>query len=165
MDAGDRLCRRLNGRAMNKGAGAFVEALQRQGIAIHSAGLPAPLVETLATMRLRFDREALRFVADVQSALSAAVPAGKTLMFSITAPIRLAGKTADALEEKLRSVRARPPARLALDETINGNRIRVRLAKGGSNRMKAIGFVHNPDCDPNVLFDAMQSVLRLPPPD
>ncbi|HEX9158858.1 MAG TPA: hypothetical protein VF835_01420 [Rhizomicrobium sp.] len=149
---------------MNKGVGAFVEALERQGIAIGSAGMPLPIVEKLATARLRFDREALRFVADVESALSAAVPAGKTLVFAITAPIRLAGKTVDALEEKLRSALARAPARLELDETINGNRIRVRLAKGGSNRKRAIGFVHNPDCDPNVLFDATQSVLRLPPP-
>lgn len=149
---------------MNRGAGAFVEALERQGIAIGSAELPQPIVEKLATTRLRFDREALRFVSDVQSALSAAVPTGKTLLFAITAPIRLAGKTAATLEAKLRRAFARAPARLELDETINGNRLRVRLAKGGSKGIKAIGFVHNPDCDPNVLFDAAQAVLRLPPP-
>src|SRR5208283_511813 len=46
-------------------------------------------------------------------------------------------------------------------DTIDGNQIRVRLVKGVSRQMsKAIGFVHNPDSDPDVLLRLTQSLLQ-----
>jgi hypothetical protein len=45
--------------------------------------------------------------------------------------------------------------------TIHGNQIRVRLVKGGSRQTtKVIGFVHNPDSDPDVLFDITLSLIE-----
>jgi len=150
---------------MNRRVQAFIDALERHGIAIDIAGMKPPLVESLATVHLRFDREALRFMGEVQAALHAVAPHGKTLVFTITAPIRLASKTATALEERVRHSLARRPTSIDLTETINGNRIRVRLAKGVSNGTRAIGFVHNPDCDPEILVDVTQSLLcRITPP-
>lgn len=143
---------------MNRQLEKFIGALIRQGIAVDMVAIDPRHAEGLSTVRLRFDREALRFIDDVQAGLRDRVPAGKTLMFAITAPLRLASKTAAALVEKVHKDLAHRPRRFDLDETIHGNRVCVRLAKGVSNR--AIGFVHNPDCDPKILFDATQALLR-----
>jgi hypothetical protein len=46
-------------------------------------------------------------------------------------------------------------------DTIHGNQIRVRVVKGGSKRTpKVIGFVHNPDSDPDVLLDVTHSMIK-----
>jgi hypothetical protein len=116
---------------------------------------------SLTKPRLRFDRVALRLVRRLQEALSASVPDGNTLILTITAPIRVPSKTAAALEDNIRTYLARQSARAEAKYTIHGNRIRVRLVKGGSRRTtKVIGFVHNPDSDPDVLFDLTHSLLE-----
>ena len=115
----------------------------------------------LAKPRLRFDRVALRFVGGLQAALSASVPDGAAVVLTVTAPIRLAAKTAAALESNIRDGLARRPARVELKDAICGNQIRVRLVTGVSGRMpKVIGFVHNPDCDGDVLLAVTQSLLQ-----
>ena len=53
----------------------------------------------LTKPRLRFDRVALGFVRRLQAALSASVPDGRTLIVTITAPIRVPSKTAAALRQ------------------------------------------------------------------
>lgn len=112
-------------------------------------------------LRLRFDRVAQRLVGNLRAALFAFVPDGETVVLTITAPIRLPAKTAAALESKVRECLARPSAQLELRETICGNQIRVRLVKSVSRRMsKVIGFVHNPDTDPDVLLRLTQSLLQ-----
>lgn len=111
--------------------------------------------------RLRFDRVALGLVRRLQAALSESVPDGKTVIVTITAPIWLPSKTAAALEDKIRSSLARRSAQREAKETIHGNQIRVRVVKGGSRRAsKVIGFVHNPDSDPEVLLDVTQSLIE-----
>jgi hypothetical protein len=115
----------------------------------------------LTKPRLRFDRVALRFVRRLQDALSASVPDGKTLLLTITAPIRVPAKTAAALEDNIRTYLARQSAEVEARYTIHGNQIRVRLAKDGSRRTtKVIGFVHNADSDPDVLFDITLSLIE-----
>ena len=143
---------------MNKRVQAIRDSLERQGIDITRIG-PC-FEENVSRIHLRFDRVALRFVDDVQSSLNAIVPDGNTLMFTITAPIRLAAKTAIILAEKVRGAVAHQSARVDLKETINGNEVRVRLLKGVLNGRRLIGFVHNPDSDPEILFEATQSLLR-----
>jgi hypothetical protein len=115
----------------------------------------------LTKPRLRFDRIALRLVRRLQEALSASVPDGRTLILTITAPIRVPAKTAAALEDNIRTYLARRSAQVEAKYTIHGNQIRVRLVKGGSRRTtKVIGFVHNPDSDPDVLFDITLSLIE-----
>jgi hypothetical protein len=114
-----------------------------------------------AKTRLRFDRVALRFVGDLQTALSQLVPDGQTVVLAVTAPIRQHTKTAVALESRIQDGLARRSARMEIKDTICGNGVRVRLVKGVSHRMpKVIGFVHNPDPDADVLLDLTQSLLR-----
>lgn len=143
---------------MKKRAQAVIDSLERQGIDI--AGFSPRFEEGLSRIHLRFDRVALRFIDDVQSALREVVPEGRTLVFTITAPLRLASKTAAELEENVRAVLARRRTRFELDATINGNRVRVRLVNARANEARIVGFVHNPDCDPDILFAVTQSLLR-----
>jgi hypothetical protein len=111
--------------------------------------------------RLRFDRVALGFVRGLQVALREAVPDGKTVILTITAPIWLPSKTAATLEDKIRSCLARRSAQVEFRDTIHGNQIRVRLVRDGSRRAsKVIGFVHNPDSDPDILLDMTHSLLE-----
>ena len=139
----------------------FIDALARQGIAADITRTRPQIEKDLATVRLRFDKVALRFIRDVQAALHEVVPEGRTLIVTITAPIRMALKTVAALEERVRTTLARRSARIDLNETINGNQIRVRLVNDVSNRAKVIGFVHNRDCDPEILFRLTQTLLRV----
>jgi hypothetical protein len=115
----------------------------------------------LTKPRLRFDKVALGLVRRLQAALCESVPDGKMLILTITAPIRVPSKTAAALEDKIRTYLARPSAQVEAKDTIHGNQIRVRLVKGGSKRTsKVIGFVHNPDSDPDVLLDITHSLIE-----
>jgi hypothetical protein len=114
-----------------------------------------------ARPRLRFDRVVLRLVGGLQAALSGAVPDGEAVLLTVTAPIRLPAKTATALETTIRDGLAHgsPPAEVR--ETIHGNQVRVRFVQGVSRRTsKLIGFVHNPDPDPEVLLDLTQALLQ-----
>ena len=114
--------------------------------------------------RLRFDKVALRLVTRLQEALHDDVPAGETVIFTVTAPIRLASKTAAALESAVRELLARKSKKRELDDAICGNQIRVRIVGSGSSQAQAsnvVGFVHNPD--PNaaaLLLDATQLLLE-----
>jgi hypothetical protein len=111
--------------------------------------------------RLRFDKVVLRLVGDLQAALSELVPDGEAVVVTVTAPIRLSSKTTAALENKIRDRLARRSARSEIEDTINGNQVRVRFVKGVSGQSsKVIGFVHNPDPDAHVLLDIAQSLLR-----
>ena len=115
----------------------------------------------LTKPRLRFDRVALRVIRRLQAALSASVPDGTTLILTITAPIRVPSKTAAALEDDIRTYLERKSARGEAKYTIHGNRIRVRLVNGGSRRTtKVIGFVHNPNSDPDGLFDITLALIE-----
>jgi hypothetical protein len=110
---------------------------------------------------LRFDKVARRFVAELQIALRESVPGGKTLVFTITAPIRQASKTAAEFEEKLRVLLARRPVKIDFSDVINGNRIRARIMSGESST-KVSGYVHNSDIDTGSLFEMARSDIDCP---
>ena len=110
--------------------------------------------------RLRFDRVALGLIDRLRTALSGSVPDGRTVIVTITAPIRVPSRTAVAMEEKIRKLVATRAAPARLAGTIHGNEIQVHLLKGGTGRTaRLIGFVHNPDSDPTILIDVARSLL------
>jgi hypothetical protein len=134
---------------------------QRIAVAVTAIDQRSAQQGDLATPRLRFDRVALRLVGGLQAALSGLVPDGEAVILTVTAPIRLPSKTAAALEGRIRDCLARRSAPVEVKDTINGNQIRFRLVKGASRRAsKVIGFVHNPDSDPEILLRLTQSLLR-----
>jgi hypothetical protein len=130
-------------------------------IAIALATLKAGQGET-AKIRLRFDKVVIRLMDRLQATLGEIVPDGTTVLLTITAPIRLASKTAAALEDKVQALLGwRSPVRDE-EDTIHGNRVRIRLVRHGSERApKLIGFVHNPDSDPLRLLDMTNELLDL----
>ena len=113
--------------------------------------------QVAAKQRLRFDRVALELLRRLQTGLQDSVPDGKTVVLTVTAPIRQSGKTAAAVEEKIKDGLARRSAKLDVKDTIQGNSVRARLVKGGNP--KVVGFVHNPDPKSDVLLDLTQALL------
>jgi hypothetical protein len=108
--------------------------------------------------RLRFDRVAVGLVKRLQRALSKSVPGRNTVVVTVTAPIRQDSKTTVELEEAIRGLLA--ARRSQLKTSIHGNRIGVRVLKGGGPRIpKVVGFVHNPEPDPEVLVDVTRKLL------
>jgi hypothetical protein len=114
--------------------------------------------------RLRFDRVVVGLLGPLRAALPGRVPPGTTAVVTITAPIRLASRTAATLEEMVgRPLRART-ARRPLRKTVNGNEVRVQIMRsGGTSSSPLAGFVHNRDSDPGVLFDLTRALLRVGP--
>jgi hypothetical protein len=112
-----------------------------------------------AEPRLRFDRVALGLVGRLQKSLADCAPDGRTLVVTITAPIRQDSKTAAALEERIRRLLA--ARRTRLRATIHGNRVQVRVLKGRARRGPSlIGFVHNPKPGASLLFELTRRLLK-----
>lgn len=110
--------------------------------------------------RLRFDKVVIRLVKRLRDALSDEVPAGATVVFTLAAPIRLAAKTAAALEAKIRLCLEHGPDEFV--ESIHGNLVRVCLVSGGPRPSpKVVGFVHSPGADPRLLIEMSQALLQL----
>jgi len=124
--------------------------------AARRAGAKAP--------RLRFDRVVLSVLGRLRASLEDVVPSGVTVVVTITAPIRLAAKTAEALEERIRELLGKRGARLGrFAGMVHGNQVRIRCVRWSSGHTmaaKLAGFVHNRDSDLTVLFEAIEWVLR-----
>jgi hypothetical protein len=78
-----------------------------------------------AKLRLRFDKVALRLVGGLKAALASDVPKGQTVVFTIAAPIRLPGKTAQALEKMVRGA-----TDVERREVVHDNEVRTRRLTG-----------------------------------
>lgn len=105
--------------------------------------------------RLRFDRVVLRLLDGLGEALGAIVPDGTTVVVTVTAPIRLPGRTEAAIVERVRDGAA------DVSDMMHGNAVRLRRVAGLAAGMpKLVGFVHNPGTDPATLLDMTESLLR-----
>jgi hypothetical protein len=108
--------------------------------------------------RLRFDRTAVGFVRRLRATIAKIVPEGKTLVVTITAPIRQDSKTGLVLGDRIRRLLA--TKRTQLKAKIHGNRIQAHVLAGGSSRTsRVIGFVHNPEPDPTALLKVTRALL------
>jgi hypothetical protein len=115
-----------------------------------------------ARIRLRFDKVARRLIERLQNGTGRTVPEGAMIVLTVTAPIRLASKTAAALEARLPALSdGGSPGRDRMF-TIHGNRVRVRVLTHVSARApRLIGFVHNADSDPVLLMNLAGEWVRL----
>ena len=89
-----------------------------------------------AKLRLRFDKVALRLVGRLKAALASVVPEGEAVIFTISAPIRLPGETAAALETMARSGSQEALRR----EVVHGAAVRIRRLEGAAKPMPCAGF-------------------------
>lgn len=144
-------------------AGAYLTIAGKQ-IAVDVATLQASGAGQAdgAKIRLRFDKVVIRLMDRLQASLREIVPDGTTVLLTVTAPIRLPAKTAAALEEKIRDLLGRRSPRRDEADTIHGNRVRIRLVRGGSERApKLIGFVHNSDPDAPRLLSIASELIEV----
>jgi len=115
--------------------------------------------------RLRFDRVVVDLLGQLRSALDERVPAGQTVMITMTAPILQPGKTAAALTQAIGARIAGRARRIRIDETLYGNRIRTHLARDvPADAPRVMVFVHNPSPLaglPAVLFALTSALLAL----
>jgi hypothetical protein len=122
---------------------------------------PAAGRADFARPRLRFDKVALRLVEHVQTALRGSVPSGITVIFTITAPIRLPAKTVGALEHTIRACLGHRPMTLERKDAVHGNEIRIRIVKCSPPHVsRVIGLVHNAETDSQMLLHTMQALLQ-----
>ena len=115
----------------------------------------------MAQPRLRFDRVATGLVERVRRDVRDFVPAGKTVVFTVTAPIRLPAKTTVAIVERIRSGLSGRSKGLNADQTIYGNRVRITLLPAEApHYQNAIGIVHNPGPKTSDLIELARAMLE-----
>jgi hypothetical protein len=111
---------------------------------------------------LRFDKVATRLIERLQATLGETVADGMTVLLTVTAPIHLPSKTAATLEGRIQQLLGRGAPGRDEKATIHGNRVRIRLLRGQSERApKIIGFVHNDDSDAGQLLNVARELLEL----
>lgn len=112
---------------------------------------------SVAALGLRFDRLVLRVLGDLRAGAEDIAPQGVTALATITAPIRLGGKTVAVMRREMAALVARGESDYAAE--VNGNAVRLRLVRAGSDH-RLVGFVHNPGTDPARLLDMAEAWLR-----
>ena len=133
-----------------------IAALKRRGV----AGSDVP--SGAAKPGLRFDRVATRLIRRLQTSLDDGVPDGMTVLVTVTAPIRLASKTAAAREAKIPTLLGRKSPGRDVHDTIHGHHVRIRLLSDEpQGAPKFIGFVHNADSDHLFLLNTTGELLEL----
>ena len=110
---------------------------------------------------MRFDKVARGLIERLRAAAGKMVPDGSTVLLTITAPIRLDSKTGTVLEERIQALALLKTPGRDREETVHGNRVRMRLVRTGSMPApKLIGFVHNPDTDAVLLLNVASELLE-----
>ena len=109
---------------------------------------------------LRFDRVAQEFIARLQKAIGDLVPADRTLVLTVTAPIRQDSKTRVEFEQAIRGFLARPGSGKGIAMSLYTNRVEARLiGRQAQNAARVVGYVHNKDVKPALLFEAARVAL------
>ena len=126
-------------------------------VAVIAERRPSP--ERVVTARLREDVVARRVLRDIESALRAHVPDGKTIILTLGAPIKVPNKLVPALTDALLVYLESGAEEADERRTILGNRVRFRVLNDTPKwNAKVIGFVFSGDPAPGDLADAMRSL-------
>jgi len=127
------------------------------GVTVKS--LKARAAETSAKPGLRFDKVVNWLISYLHSEFNRLVPDGSTVLVSVTAPIRLAAKTASAVRDRTHALLR--SSRRNAEEMIHGNDVHIRVLRGVPKRLpKLLAFVHNPTSDPILFFDIAGEFIR-----
>ena len=121
--------------------------------------LQRPRRKRVAKARLREDVVARRVLRDIEGAMRAHVPDGKTIILTLGAPIRVPKKLLAALTNMLLTYLESGAKEVEEKKTILGNRVRFRVLNDNSKwNAKVIGFVFSGDPEPGILANAMRSL-------
>ncbi len=111
---------------------------------------------------LRFDKVVARVTERLQAAAGACAPSGVTVLVTLTAPIKLASRTAIAIDDTLRALVVHSADEPHASLTGLGNRVRIQIvAHGLTSAPKFLGFAHNHGTDPRLLFNLTRELLDL----
>ena len=109
-----------------------------------------------AKLKLRFDKVVRRLAGALEATLAGALPQGRSVGITGTAPVKHPAKTAETLEHLVRDGLAHGD----LCRTIHGNEVRVRsINHVATNMPKVLAFVHNPQSDAGLLLNIVESRL------
>ncbi len=109
-----------------------------------------------AKLKLRFDKVVRRLTGDLKATLAGVLPKGRSVVITVTAPIRHPAKTAETLENIVQDGLAHGE----LCKTIYGNKVRVRpIDKVATNMPKVLAFVHNTESDASLILNIAESHL------
>lgn len=101
-------------------------------------------------LRLRFDKVVLRVIDNLRASLVDIIPDNQTVIFALTAPIKLPAKTTAAIDSLVRGGLPHGDVR----DTIHGNHVQLRRVAGVSADMpRILGFVHNSESDAKLVLD------------
>lgn len=142
------------GALSNEGSDRLSVGLSVAGIAT----IEREIMERIAAakLRLRFDKVALRLIDGLKAALAETVPEDQTVIFTLTAPVRLPAKTAAAIEDLVRN--GLPDSEVRT--TIHGNQAQLRRVAGVPAEMpRVVGFVHNPEADGSLILALAEARL------
>ena len=109
-----------------------------------------------AKLKLRFDKVVRRLTGDLKATLAGVLPEGRSVVITVTAPIKHPAKTAETLENIVRDGLARGE----LCKTIHGNKVRVRpVTHVAKNMPKVLVFVHNTESDARRILNIAEARL------
>ena len=132
-----------------------------QKIALGVAVLPqqSSRQKSASKVRLREDKVAQRVLRDLESALHAHVPPGKSIILTLGAPIKVSRKLVVALTDVLVTYLESGLVETDEKRTILGNRVRFRVLRVTSKwPAKVIGFVFTGDPAPGALASTITSL-------
>jgi|SRR5579859_633991 len=114
-----------------------------------------------AKLGLRFDRVVVRALGDLRAWADNAVPEGAAVIVTISAPIRLPAKTVEALRERIAALLSSADPARDWSGAAHGNQVGLRLVRRAADqRLKLVGFVHNPSTGAGDLLDLAERWLR-----
>jgi hypothetical protein len=109
--------------------------------------------------RLREDVVAQRVLTDLEAALQAHVPKGKSVILTLGAPIKVPSKLVIALTNLIATYLESGTEEIEEKKAILGNRVRFRVTSPNSRwTAKVIGFVFTGDPTPGALANTMRSL-------
>lgn len=108
----------------------------------------------LSKLGLRFDKVVVRLLENLRNYVELTNIKDVTVLMTITAPIKLATKTAYQLEVQIKDLLDSENYSRDRRITIFQNEVRLRIVKSSSRQPdRFIGLVHNPSADSKRLLD------------
>jgi len=119
--------------------------------------------QSVSKLGLRFDRVVVQLLGNIRAAIEQEIPGKMVVIMTITAPIKLPGKTEHELIGKIKNFLEAGIQQQDSTQTIFQNKVQLRLVESSSKQnTRFIGLVHNPDIDAKLLLDlAAQWLLKV----
>jgi len=117
---------------------------------------------SVSKLGLRFDRVVVQLLGNIRAAIEQEVPGKIVVIMTITAPIKLPGKTEHELIGKIKNFLEPGIQQQDSALTIFQNEVQLRFVESSPKQnTRFIGLVHNPNIDAKMLLDlAAQWLLK-----